>query len=340
MTVFLMFFIELLAARMEYFGGSDDHTDVEAIKDPFSGLVQNTSCKGPNTEAENKSSEYINFHSSYSDAAGCEHGPWNSRRPLSSSGSTSLSRLIFHGQPAKATYGSMLTQNLEVETGLGSHGLLDGATETGSLNSEEDTRIGDIDNIAPDNNFSYPPGGADNLAHRQEHDNDSNTALVAAQLTSIFILEFGVIFHSVFIGLTLAVAGDEFTILYIVLAFHQTFEGLGLGTRLALTPWPNNKQWLPWVLGMAFGFTTPIAIGIGLGVRTSFMPGSPNTLIINGIFDSISAGILIYTGLVELMAHEFMFNEEMRKASIKTTLFAFGCMCAGAGIMALLGKWA
>lgn len=40
-------------------------------------------------------------------------------------------------------------------------------------------------------------------------------------MTAIFILEFGVIFHSIFIGLTLAVAGDEFITLYVVLVFHQ-----------------------------------------------------------------------------------------------------------------------
>jgi zinc transporter 1/2/3 len=162
----------------------------------------------------------------------------------------------------------------------------------------------------------------------------------AAQMTAIFILEFGVIFHSIFIGLTLAVAGDDFIILYIVLVFHQTFEGLGLGSRLATAQWPKSKRWLPWVLGAAYGFTTPLAIAIGLGVRTTFTPGSQRTTIVNGVFDSISAGILIYTGLVELMAHEFMFNPEMRKSSIKMMLFAFLCMCVGAGLMALLGKWA
>lgn len=159
-------------------------------------------------------------------------------------------------------------------------------------------------------------------------------------MTAIFILEFGVIFHSIFIGLTLAVTGTNFWILYIVLTFHQTFEGLGLGSRLATAKWPKNKQWLPWVLGAAYGVTTPIAIAIGLGIRSTFSPDSPSTLIVNGVFDSISAGILIYTGLVELMAHEFMFNPEMRKSSIKMMLFAYGCMCVGAGIMALLGKWA
>jgi zinc transporter 1/2/3 len=83
-----------------------------------------------------------------------------------------------------------------------------------------------------------------------------------------------------------------------------------------------------------------MAIAIGLGVSSTFAPNSQKTLIVNGVFDSISAGILIYTGLVELMAHEFMFNPEMRRSSIKMMLFAYFCMCVGAGLMALLGKWA
>lgn len=184
---------------------------------------------------------------------------------------------------------------------------------------------------------SYPPGGEDHLGHKRDHvDPDS----FAAQMTALFILEFGVIFHSIFIGLTLAVAGEEFTVLYIVLVFHQTFEGLGLGTRLAVAQWPKGKEYLPYVLGFAYALSTPIAIAAGLGVRETLAPGSLTTLTINGVFDSISAGILIYTGLVELMAHEFMFNVEMRKSSIGMTLAAFGCMCLGAGLMALLGKWA
>ena len=150
-------------------------------------------------------------------------------------------------------------------------------------------------------------------------------------MTAIFILEFGVIFHSIFVGLTLAVAGEGFPTLYIVLVFHQTFEGLGLGSRLAATPWPRSKKWTPYILAVAFGISTPIAIGIGLGVRKSYAPGSEISLITNGIFDSISAGILIYTGLVELLAHEFMFSEVMRKAPLSTVLSAFAYVCLGAG---------
>jgi zinc transporter 1/2/3 len=193
---------------------------------------------------------------------------------------------------------------------------------------------------------SYIPG-EDHLGHSREHhdadDSENDKAAIedyAAQLTSIFILEFGIIFHSVFIGLTLAVSGSEFTTLYIVLVFHQTFEGLGLGSRLALIPWPQSKRLTPYILGGAFGIATPIAIAIGLGVRQSYPPDGRTTLIVNGVFDSISAGILIYTALVELLAHEFMFSHAMRKAPIRDVLFAFILLCLGAALMALLGKWA
>lgn len=208
------------------------------------------------------------------------------------------------------------------------------------------THIGEPQIQEVDKSQNYMPG-EDHLGHSREHhdadDSENNRAAVedyAAQLTSIFILEFGIIFHSVFIGLTLAVSGAEFTTLYIVLVFHQTFEGLGLGSRLAMIPWPKSKRHTPYFLGLAYGISTPIAIAIGLGVRQSYPPEGRTTLIVNGVFDSISAGILIYTALVELMAHEFMFSSSMRKAPIREVLAAFVLLCLGAALMALLGKWA
>lgn len=46
----------------------------------------------------------------------------------------------------------------------------------------------------------------------------------AAQLLSVMLLEFGVVFHSIIIGLTLAVSGsDEFTILFIVRRLRPPF---------------------------------------------------------------------------------------------------------------------
>lgn len=191
---------------------------------------------------------------------------------------------------------------------------------------------------------SSPKAHDSPMTSTEARDDDARSLSVdepyAAQLTGVFILEFGVIFHSIFIGLTLAVAGAEFKTLYVVLAFHQTFEGLALGSRFASIEWPKTKRWTPYILGVGYALSTPLAIAIGLGVRSTYTPGSAPALITNGIFDSISAGILIYTGLVELMAHDFIFSSHMQRAPVQETLYAFGTMCCGAGLMALLGKWA
>ena len=190
----------------------------------------------------------------------------------------------------------------------------------------------------PPDDVSYPPGGEDHLAHAKEHkEGDSHTSLTG-QLTAIFILEFGVVFHSVFIGLTLGTTGgDELKILLVVLVFHQLFEGLGLGSRIAVADWPKSKRWLPYVLAVGFGLSTPVGIAAGLGAKPQ---NAATQLLINGIFDSISAGILMYTGLVELLAHEFMFNPHMRRSPLKIQLFAYGCVSFGVAVMALLAKWA
>ncbi|KAK6543047.1 hypothetical protein TWF694_006976 [Orbilia ellipsospora] len=165
----------------------------------------------------------------------------------------------------------------------------------------------------------------------------------ASQLISVFIFEFGVVFHSVIIGLTLAVTGDNFTTLYIVLVFHQTFEGLALGTRLAVVPFSKGRRSTPYIMAIAYGLSTPLAIAIGLAARKSYTSNSSKAILIQGIFDSISAGILLYTGLIELMAHEFLFSETfrpVRRGKRRRLFAAYGCMMLGAGLMALLGYWA
>lgn len=158
------------------------------------------------------------------------------------------------------------------------------------------------------------------------------------QIAAFLILEFGVIFHSVIIGLNLGVVGDEFSTLYPVLVFHQSFEGLGIGARMSSIPFKKGS-WLPWALCTAYGLTTPISIAIGLGVRTTYNPGSFTANVVSGVLDSISAGILIYTGLVELLARDFLFDPH-RTQDDKRLTFMVVSLLLGAGIMALLGKWA
>ena len=163
------------------------------------------------------------------------------------------------------------------------------------------------------------------------------------QIAAFLILEFGVIFHSVIIGLNLGVAGSEFNTLYPVIVFHQAFEGLGIGARLSAIPFPRSPsrflKALPWILCAAYGLTTPISLAIGLGVRTTYNGSSFTASVVSGVLDSISAGILLYTGLVELLARDFLFNPERTRDGRRLS-FMLVCLFLGVAIMALLGKWA
>jgi zinc transporter 1/2/3 len=172
----------------------------------------------------------------------------------------------------------------------------------------------------------------------EEADSELRKNSFRQQIAAFLILEFGVIFHSVVIGLNLGVAGDEFDTLYPVLVFHQSFEGLGIGARMSAIPF-KPRSWLPWILCTAYGLTTPLAIAIGLGVRTTYNPNSYTANVVSGVLDATSAGILIYTGLVELLARDFLFNP-MRSKDNRRLAFMVVCVLLGAGLMALLGKWA
>lgn len=158
-----------------------------------------------------------------------------------------------------------------------------------------------------------------------------------AQFSGFMILEIGVIVHSVFIGLALG-ASSEWVTLFIVIIFHQMFEGLGIGSRMSMIPFPKNRWWWPYVLIVAYALTTPIAIAIGIGVRESYQEDGLNQMRVQGICDAISCGILVYTGFVELVARDFIFNKESR--TFWDLTFQLIALLWGAGLMALLGKWA
>lgn len=118
------------------------------------------------------------------------------------------------------------------------------------------------------------------------------------------------------------------------------FEGLGLGSRLAFLSLPPRYTWVPYVASILYSCMTPLGIAIGLGVRTTYNPSSTTASIVSGTLDALSAGVLLYTGLVELLAHEFLFNPKMHQASTGKIIYACSCIMVGAAIMALLGKWA
>lgn len=86
----------------------------------------------------------------------------------------------------------------------------------------------------------------------------------------------------------------------------ETFEGLGIGVRLAQLELPEEYRWYPLAGAVLFGLTTPVGIAAGLGVRSTYNPGTATASIVTGVMDSLSAGILIYTALVEVRPPVFI----------------------------------
>lgn len=185
------------------------------------------------------------------------------------------------------------------------------------------------------------------------------------------------------IGVTLVVAGDSFFItLFIVIVFHQFFEGLALGSRIAElgtgkhyalsnighhhhhgpaapesdpksggeetahsvdsgphAPHSTVSMWHKCVLAGIFALVTPIGMAIGTGVLSSFNGNDSSTAIAIGTLDAFSAGILVWVGVVEMWAGDWMHGEMSHASPLVTTLGLIAMM-AGMALMSLLGKWA
>jgi zinc transporter 1/2/3 len=89
------------------------------------------------------------------------------------------------------------------------------------------------------------------------------------------------------------------------------FEGLGIGSRLALMKLPPKYNYIPFVGGVLYAITTPIGIAVGLGIRSTYNPGSTRASIVSGILDSLSSGILLYTGLVEVCERNCLSDDAL-----------------------------
>ncbi|KAJ5774154.1 hypothetical protein N7457_009050 [Penicillium paradoxum] len=157
---------------------------------------------------------------------------------------------------------------------------------------------------------------------------------------SVLVMEAGVLFHSILIGLTLVVAGDSFyKTLLVVIVFHQFFEGLALGARIAMLPgaiFPSKA-----LMAGAFALITPIGMAIGLGVLHTFNGNARSTLIALGTLDALSAGILVWVGVVDMWARDWVIEGgEMLHANIGKVLTGGISLVTGFVLMGVLGKWA
>ncbi|GAB1309904.1 high-affinity Zn(2+) transporter zrt1 [Madurella fahalii] len=259
-----------------------------------------------------------------------------------------------------------------------------------------------------------PSASVESASQAHGHGHGHISVSTRTDLVNISVLEAGIIFHSLLIGLTLVVAGDSFFLtLFVVIVFHQMFEGLALGTRIAALGRPcpttapatlshshghaieaktttttTTTTTAPPVapadpsaegkhthdesnsthtsaassssssssgsvlagshvpmrkkvgLAAAFALVTPLGMAIGIGALHNFNGNDPATVIAIGTLDALSAGILVWVGVVEMWAHDWMLGGELTRAGPLRTSLGLTALVAGMAIMSLLGKWA
>ena len=167
------------------------------------------------------------------------------------------------------------------------------------------------------------------------------TAEQQKMLLQCLLLEAGILFHSIFIGMALSVAtGTAFVVLLVAISFHQTFEGLALGSRIAAITAFGPRSPKPWFMALAYGTTTPVGQAIGLVLHNLYDPRSQTGLIMVGFTNAISSGLLLFAGLVELLAEDFLSDKSYVVLKGWQRMEAWAAVFAGSMLMAFVGAWA
>ncbi|XP_051124883.1 fe(2+) transport protein 2-like [Andrographis paniculata] len=151
------------------------------------------------------------------------------------------------------------------------------------------------------------------------------------------VLELGIVVHSVVIGLSMGASENPCTIrpLVAALCFHQFFEGMGLGGCILQAEYGLR---IKAVMVFFFSATTPFGIALGMGLSHVYSENSPTALIVVGLLNACSAGLLNYMALVDLLAADFMGAKLQQSMRLQT--WAYLAVLLGAGGMSLMAKWA
>ncbi|CAM42765.1 iron/zinc transporter protein-like protein [Leishmania braziliensis MHOM/BR/75/M2904] len=163
------------------------------------------------------------------------------------------------------------------------------------------------------------------------------------RVISAVCMEFGVTLHSVFVGLTVGLTTDsELKPLIVALVFHQLFEGMAMGSRLADAKF---RTILDIVLALVFATSAPAgmaAAAIAVSVSPAAMSGSGFVTLV-AVLDTLCGGILLYLAFTLLLGdfvadvRHYCADGQRYRIAKKITLFV--ALWVGMGLMALVGNW-
>ncbi|XP_050221485.1 fe(2+) transport protein 1-like [Mercurialis annua] len=171
---------------------------------------------------------------------------------------------------------------------------------------------------------------------KPENENATSEVLLRHRVVAQ-VLELGIVVHSVVIGLSMGASDNQCTIrpLIAALCFHQLFEGMGLGGCILQAEYGTRMKA---IMVFFFSATTPFGIALGIGLSNIYSENSPTALIVVGLLNASSAGLLNYMALVDLLAADFMGPKLQQ--NVKLQIKAYLAVLLGVGGMSLMAKWA
>ncbi|KAK8955302.1 hypothetical protein KSP40_PGU020981 [Platanthera guangdongensis] len=234
---------------------------------------------------------------------------------------------------------------------------LKAAAATAAAAASNSSIVDTIVAVAPDFDEKAGAGGKDAMhivgihahaaAHRHVHEHEhghghtnDDEGQVSSHVRHVVvsqILELGIVSHSVIIGLSLGVSQSPCTIrpLIAALSFHQFFEGFALGGCISQAQFKNVAAT---IMACFFAITTPAGVGLGTALAAQYNASSARALVVEGILDSVSAGILIYMALVDLIAADFLSRR--MSCNFRMQVASYAALFLGAASMSTLAVWA
>lgn len=181
-------------------------------------------------------------------------------------------------------------------------------------------------------------------AHSHVHGEGHNDAahivhgFKSRSLVIAYMMEIGIVFHSVLIGIGLGVATasvQNTRTLLVAISVHQFFEGAGLSTCILEAGLERRKNAMMFAL---FSVTTSLGVCLGIGLSKIYDEDSRESKLVEGIFNALASGILIYLALVDILQEEFN-RRDVKKHKIWQVQMMI-CVLLGAGVMSVIAIWA
>ncbi|KAI6140205.1 zinc iron permease [Pisolithus tinctorius] len=146
--------------------------------------------------------------------------------------------------------------------------------------------------------------------------------------------------------------------LLVAVIFHQLFEGLSLGIRIASLPSSSSSDALPNTegeghrrsmsptlrdinrldfidilkptLACSFAVATPVGIALGMMLFGAGVIPVSHMRLIQGLMSAVSAGMLIYAACVEMLAADFVMDPTLWRSGWRRQCVALGSLLVGA----------